>query len=56
MSAKNKAIIKVLEMELDTVRMLRVRSKDDAQLAIAAGERELQLEQEIGSVRGQDAA
>ncbi|MGB0991707.1 MAG: hypothetical protein ACPG32_04470 [Akkermansiaceae bacterium] len=56
MSAKDQAKKEVLEMELDTVQMLRRRAKDDAVKAIAAGERELELKAEIEKLESKSAA
>jgi len=47
MKAKDIAKKEVLEVELDTVQMLRRRAKDDPEKAIAAAERELELKKEI---------
>ena len=56
MSAKTKARKEVLEVELETVQMLRRRAKDDPQKAMAAAERELELEGEIKTLNAAEAA
>ena len=47
MSAKQEARKEVLELELDTVQVMRRRAKDNPVKAIAAAERELELKKEI---------
>ena len=50
---KLKAMLGVLNIELETVRMLRRGATDDPQKAIAAAERELQLRKEIKALKSE---
>ena len=56
MSEENKVRLEILEMELETVNMLRRRAKDDALRAKLAAEREILLKAEIDRLRGSEVA
>ena len=52
MSEENKVRLEILEMELETVNIMRRRAKDDALRAKLAAEREIALKVEIENLVG----
>jgi hypothetical protein len=56
MSEKQKVRLELLQQELETVAMMRRRAKDCPLKAIVAGERELELKEEIRELKGEGAA
>lgn len=52
MSEENKVRMEILEMELETVNIMRRRAKDDALRAKLAAEREIALKVEIENLVG----
>ena len=52
MSEENKVRMEILEMELETVNIMRRRAKDDALRAKLAKEREIALKVEIENLVG----